>query len=145
MCCKTVIGQGSPNKAATHDVHGAALGAAEVAATRAALGWTAGPFEIPGDIRAAWNACEAGAARQAEWQRRFAAYRAHPQLAAEFERRVAGARCRRTGASLPAVLNATVVQGARVATRKASQNALEALQTLLPELLGGSADLTGSN
>ena len=147
VCCKTVIGHGSPNKADTHDVHGAALGAAEVAATRAALGWAAGPFEICGEIRAAWNACEAGAARQSDWQRRFAAYAAaHPQLAAEFERRV-----RRR--ALPAhwrdacqrLLAATVGQGASIASRKASQNVIEALQALLPELLGGSADLTGSN
>jgi transketolase len=147
ICCKTLIGNGSPNKAGTHDVHGAALGAAEVAATRAALGWTAAPFEIPTHIRAAWNARAAGAARQSDWQRRFAAYaEAHPELAAEFERRV----CRRT---LPThwheasrKLLATVVAGrASIASRKASQNALEALLPLLPELLGGSADLTSSN
>src|SRR6202140_5250900 len=89
VCCKTVIGQGSPNKAGTHDVHGAALGAAEAAATRAALGWSAGPFDIAPEIRAAWDARDAGAARQADWQRRLAAYHeAHTQLAAEFERRV---------------------------------------------------------
>src|SRR3981081_1397407 len=89
VCCKTIIGKGSPNKAGTHDVHGAALGAAEAAATRASLGWTAGPFEIPGEIRSAWNARAAGTARQSGWQRRLAAYaQAHPQLAAEFERRV---------------------------------------------------------
>ena len=147
VCCRTVIGHGSPNKAGTHEIHGAALGAAEVAAARAALGWTAEPFEIPGEIRAAWNARATGAARQAEWQRRFAAYaEAHPQLAAEFERRV-----RRR--ALPAnwcdasqrLLAATVAQAAGIASRKASQNAIEALQPLLPELLGGSADLTGSN
>jgi transketolase len=147
VCCKTVIGHGSPNKAGTHDVHGAALGAAEVAATRTKLGWTAAPFEISGEIRAAWNACAAGAARQADWERRFGAYaQAHPQLAAEFERRVR----RRV---LPAqwqeasqrLLAAAAAQGASIATRKASQNAIEALQPLLPELLGGSADLTGSN
>jgi transketolase len=147
VCCKTVIGKGSPNKAGSHDVHGAALGAAEVAATRAALGWTAAPFEIAEEIRAAWSAREAGAARQAEWQRRLAAYAAaHPQLASEFERRV----IRR---ALPAAwqevsaqaLGAAVRTAAGVASRKASQNAIETLQPLLPELLGGSADLTGSN
>jgi len=147
VCCKTVIGQGSPNKAATHDVHGAPLGAKEVAATRSNLGWTAGPFEISSDIRAAWNARESGAARQAEWERRFAAYRvAHPRLAAEFERRA-------SRLALPAnwpqaalwLLNAADTQAASVATRKASQDALEALLPRLPELLGGSADLTGSN
>src|SRR6202042_2097093 len=147
VCCKTVIGHGSPNRAGSHDVHGAALGAAEVAATRAARGWTAAPFEISGEIRAGWDAREAGAARQAQWQRRRSAYtQAYPQLAAEFERRV----CRR---ALPdrwpqasAKLLASVVRSAAtVATRKASQSAIEALRPLLPELLGGSADLTGSN
>ena len=99
VCCKTMIGKGSPNKAGTHDVHGAALGAAEVAATRTALGWADGPFQIAARIRAAWDARAAGAARQAEWQRRLKAYRqAHPQLAAEFERRVLRGRCRVTGA-----------------------------------------------
>jgi transketolase len=147
VCCKTVIGYGSPNKAGTHDVHGAALGAKEVAATRSSLGWTARPFEISAEIRAAWNAAEAGAARQAEWEHRFAAYRrAHPQLAAEFERRVSR---RALPADWPAAARAllagTAAQAASLATRKASQNALEALQPLLPELLGGSADLTGSN
>jgi transketolase len=147
VCCKTVIGHGSPNRAGSHDVHGAALGAAEVAATRAARGWTAAPFEISGEIRAGWDAREAGAARQAQWQRRRSAYtQAYPQLAAEFERRV----CRR---ALPdrwpqasAELLASVVRSAATAaTRKASQSAIEALRPLLPELLGGSADLTGSN
>jgi len=147
VCCKTVIGHGSPNRAGSHDVHGAALGAAEVAATRAALGWTAAPFEISAEIRAGWDAREAGAACQAEWQRRRSTYtQAHPQLAAEFERRV----CRR---ALPQrwpqasaePLAGVVHAAATVASRKASQSAIEALRPLLPELLGGSADLTGSN
>jgi len=147
VCCKTVIGCGSPGKAGTHDVHGAALGAAEVAATRARLGWTTAPFEIPAEIRAAWNARAAGAQRQREWERRLAAYAAvYPELAAEFERRVIRRAlpvhweeaCRR-------LLAATVARGVALATRKASQNAIEALLALLPELLGGSADLTGSN
>ena len=147
VCCKTVIGQGSPGKAGTHEVHGAALGPAEVQATRASLDWRAAPFEIPTEIRAAWNARETGAACQADWERRFVAYsQAHPQLAAEFERRV---RQR----ALPAtwdeasrrLLLETAALAASIATRKASQNAIEALQPLLPELLGGSADLTGSN
>ncbi len=147
VCCKTVIGQGSPNKADTHDVHGAALGAAEAAATRAALGWTAGPFQIPPAIRAAWDAREAGAARQAEWQRRFAAYaQAHPQLAAEFERRVVLRALPGNWRQASADALAKVVgERADIASRKASQNAISALQPLLPELLGGSADLTGSN
>ncbi len=147
VCCKTVIGHGSPNRAGSHDVHGAALGAAEVAATRAARGWTAAPFEISAEIRAGWDAREAGAAGQAQWQRRRSAYtQAYPQLAAEFERRV----CRR---ALPdrwpqasaEVLASVVRSAATVASRKASQSAIEALRPLLPELLGGSADLTGSN
>jgi transketolase len=147
ICCKTVIGRGSPNKAGSHDVHGAALGAAETAATRAALNWSAPPFEIADEIRAAWDARAAGAERQAEWQRRLDAYRAaHPQLAAEFERRV----CRRAlpeqwPAEAARLLAASAAQAASIASRKASQNAIEALRPLLPELIGGSADLTGSN
>ncbi len=147
VCCKTIIGKGSPNKAGTHDVHGAALGAAEVAATRAALGWTAGPFEISEEIRDAWDARAMGSKRQADWQRRFAAYaQAYPDLAAEFERRVSS---RQLPADWPTAtaeaLAKAVGSRASVASRKASQNALEALQPLLPELLGGSADLGGSN
>jgi transketolase len=147
VCCKTVIGQGSPNKAGTHDVHGAALGAAEAAATRAALGWSAGPFDIAPEIRAAWDARDAGAARQADWQRRLAAYHeAHPQLAAEFERRVVmralPANWRQASAD---ALAKVAGERAGIASRKASQNAIEALLPLLPELLGGSSDLTGSN
>jgi len=147
VCCKTVIGHGSPNKAGTHEVHGAALGTAEVAATRANLGWAGAPFEISPQIRAAWDATGQGAARHAEWQRRFAAYAAaHPQLAAEFERRV----CRRAlpegwAQAARELLAATVADGSAIASRKASQDAIAALQPLLPELLGGSADLTGSN
>ena len=147
VCCKTVIGKGSPNKAGSHEVHGAALGAAEVAATRAALGWQGAPFEIPAAVRAAWDARPAGAAAQARWQRRFDAYaQAYPQLAAEFERRV---RARALPADWHArsaqLLAAVLRQAPGVASRKASQHAIELLQPLLPELLGGSADLTGSN
>jgi transketolase len=147
VCCRTVIGHGSPNKAGTHDVHGAALGAAEVAATRAALGWPHAPFEIPTEIRAAWDQREAGAARHREWNARFEAYRsAHPELAAEFERRVMR---RALPAAYPArsaeALAKVVAEAATIASRKASQNAITALLPLLPELLGGSADLTGSN
>ena len=147
ICCKTVIGKGSPNKAGTHDVHGAALGAAEVAATRAALGWTAGPFEIAEEIRDAWDARAVGAKRQADWQRRFAAYaEAYPDLAAEFERRVSSRQLPTGWPTATAEALAKVVGSrASVASRKASQNAIEALQPLLPELLGGSADLGGSN
>ncbi|MFI4868403.1 MAG: transketolase [Steroidobacterales bacterium] len=147
VCCKTVIGKGSPNKAGTHDVHGAALGAAEVAATRAALGWTDGAFQIAPEIRAAWDAREAGAARQADWQRRLTAYaQAEPQLAAEFERRVVRRALPVNWPEASAAAIARVAaERAAIATRKASQNAIDALLPLLPELLGGSADLTGSN
>jgi transketolase len=146
VCCKTVIGRGSPNKAGTHDVHGAALGAAEVAATREALGWTSAPFEIPDDLAAAWNAREAGAARERDWRRRFEAYRsAHPAEAAEFERRMAGALPTAWPAHVVAACAAAATRADPVATRKASQNALDALAPGLPELFGGSADLTGSN
>jgi transketolase len=147
VCCKTVIGKGSPNKAGSHDVHGAALGAAEAVATRTALGWAAGPFQIAPGIRAAWDARAAGAARQADWQRRLEAYgQAHPQLAAEFERRVVlRALPRHWRDASAAALAKVLEQRAGIASRKASQNAIEALLPLLPELLGGSADLTGSN
>jgi transketolase len=144
ICCRTVIGQGAPNKAGGHDVHGAALGAAEVAATRAALDWTAAPFQIPPDIAAAWDARTRGAQAHAEWSARMDAYRAeHPALAAEFERRMAGELPDHFADRLPALLAAVPVD--TVATRKASQRALDALAPLLPELFGGSADLTGSN
>jgi len=146
ICCKTVIGKGSPNKAGTHDVHGAALGAAEVAATRQALGWSAAPFEVPAEVSAAWNACARGAAAQAEWNVRFAAYRsAFPTQAAEFERRMRGELPVNWAASLSDALGAIAGKTDAIATRKASQNALDALAPLLPEFFGGSADLTGSN
>ena len=146
ICCKTVIGQGSPNKAGTHDVHGAALGAAEVQATRDALGWTAAPFEIPADIAAAWDAKARGVAAERAWRQRFEAYRTqYPLEAAEFERRMAGDLLPDYAAKLPAVFEAAAAKADAVATRKASQNALDALAPLLPEFFGGSADLTGSN
>jgi transketolase len=146
ICCKTVIGMGSPNKAGTHDVHGAALGAAEVQATREALGWTAAPFEIPADIAAAWNARERGAAAERAWRQRFEAYRtAFPAEAAAFERRMAGDLSPDFEARLPALFESISAKADPVATRKASQNALDALAPLVPEFFGGSADLTGSN
>ena len=146
IACKTVIGQGSPNKAGTHDVHGAALGAAEVAATREALGWSSPPFEIPADIAAAWDAREAGAAAERAWRERFEAYRvAFPTEAAEFERRMAGELQPDWAAKLPERLVAVAARPEAVATRKASQNALDLLAPLVPEFFGGSADLTGSN
>ncbi|MGH8804208.1 MAG: transketolase [Polaromonas sp.] len=146
ICCKTVIGKGSPGKAGTHDVHGAALGAAELAATREALGWTAAPFEVPADVAVAWNAVERGQAAERAWRLRFEAYRTlYPAHAAEFERRMAGDLLPAFAEKLPELLAAIAAQPEAVATRKASQNALNALAPLLPEFFGGSADLTGSN
>jgi transketolase len=146
ICCKTVIGQGSPNKAGTHDVHGAALGAAEVQATRDALGWTAAPFEVPGEIAGAWNAQARGAAAEEAWQARFEAYRAqYPLEAAEFERRMAGDLLPALADKLPELFKAIAANDQQIATRKASQNALDLLAPLVPEFFGGSADLTGSN
>ncbi len=146
ICCKTVIGQGSPNKAGTHDVHGAALGAAEVAATREELGWTAPPFELPADIAQAWDARERGAAAERAWRQRFEAYRTqYPLEAAEFERRMKGDLLPDYAARLPALLEQITAKADAVATRKASQNALDLLAPLVPEFFGGSADLTGSN
>ena len=146
ICCKTVIGMGSPNKAGTHDVHGAALGAAEVAATREALGWDHAPFDIPADIAQAWNAVERGQAAEQSWRAGFDAYRAsYPDQAAEFERRMAGDLLPAFAEKLPEVLAAIAAKADAVATRKASQNALDGLSALVPEFFGGSADLTGSN
>jgi transketolase len=146
ICCKTVIGMGSPNKAGTHDVHGAALGAAEVQATRDALGWTAPPFEIPDELALAWNAVDRGAAAERAWRERFEAYRAqYPLEAAEFERRMAGDLLPAFADKLPEVLEAIATKADAFATRKASQNALDVLAPLVPEFFGGSADLTGSN
>jgi transketolase len=146
ICCKTVIGMGSPNKAGTHDVHGAALGAAEVAATREALGWTSAPFEIPEDIATAWNAVARGAAAEAAWNTQFAAYQAkYPTEAGEFVRRMAGDLLPAYAEKLPEVLATIASNATAFATRKSSQNALDAIAPLVPEFFGGSADLTGSN
>jgi transketolase len=146
ICCKTVIGMGSPNKAGTHDVHGAALGAAEVAATREALGWTAAPFEIPQDVAAAWNAVARGVAAERAWREKFEAYRTRfPLEAAEFQRRMVGDLSEGYASGLDAALATLAAKPDAVATRKASQNALDLLAPLLPEFFGGSADLTGSN
>ena len=146
ICCKTVIGMGSPNKAGTHDVHGAALGADEVAATRAALGWTAAPFEIPADIATAWNACERGQSAERDWRNRFEVYRtSYPLEAAEFERRMSGDLLPNFAKALPELLASIAARPDAFATRKSSQNALDALCSLVPEFFGGSADLTGSN
>jgi transketolase len=146
ICCKTVIGMGSPNKAGTHDVHGAALGAAEVQATRDALGWTSAPFEIPTDIATAWNAVARGAAAESAWNTQFAAYQAqYPTEADEFVRRMAGDLHPSYAEKLPAVLAGIASNATSFATRKSSQNALDVIAPLVPEFFGGSADLTGSN
>lgn len=146
IICRTTIGWGSPNKAGTHDVHGAALGQAEADATRAALGWEYGPFEIPQDIYDAWNAKPHGAKVEAEWNAKFAAYeKAHPELAAEFKRRMAGELPADWAQTVQALFGKAREITAPTATRKSSQIALETLVPALPGLFGGSADLTGSN
>ncbi|WP_350312809.1 transketolase [Dickeya fangzhongdai] len=146
LLCKTVIGFGSPNKAGTHDSHGAPLGDAEVAATREQLGWKYGPFEIPADIYAAWDARQAGQSKEAAWQQAFNAYAsAYPELAAEFTRRVSGELPASWQAESAKVIEQLQANPAKIASRKASQNALEAYGKLLPEFLGGSADLAPSN
>jgi len=146
VCCRTEIGHGSPAKAGTHDVHGAPLGAAEAAATKAALGWEAPPFTVPEDVRAAWDARERGAALRAGWEARFERYaQAFPELAAEFTRRMRGDLPEGFAAAADAWIAEVAEQATAVATRKASQQAIQRLAVALPELLGGSADLTGSN
>ncbi|WP_172199196.1 transketolase [Niveibacterium sp. COAC-50] len=146
ICCKTVIGKGSPNKAGTHDVHGSPLGADEIAATRAALGITAGPFEVSDSVRAIWNAREQGGAAQAAWADLFARYQAaYPAEAAEFLRRTSGALPADFAARADAALKEIDGKAETIASRKASQNAIQALAPLLPEFLGGSADLAPSN
>ncbi|MCL4801138.1 MAG: transketolase [Burkholderiales bacterium] len=146
VCCKTVIAKGAPNKADTHDAHGAPLGKDEVAATRAAIGWNHPPFEVPAHVYDGWDARPRGAQLEKSWEELFAKYAgAHPELAAEFRRRMAGelpADWRRHRAALLEQANA---KAESIATRKASQNTLEALGPVLPELFGGSADLTWSN
>jgi transketolase len=146
ICCKTVIGAGAPNKQDSHDVHGAPLGAAEVEAARAHIGWSHPPFEIPAEVHAAWDARTRGAAVEAHWNARFAAYRqAFPELAAEFERRMAGALPADWDTHVAAVLAKIADKAETIASRKASQNSIEAFAPKLPELIGGSADLAGSN
>ncbi|MGG1946150.1 transketolase [Trinickia sp. NRRL B-1857] len=146
ICCKTVIGKGAPTKAGGHDAHGAPLGAQEIAATREAIGWKWEPFVIPEEVYAAWDAKEAGAAREAQWNDAFAQYRAkYPQEAAEFERRASGKLPADWAAKAQAIIAGANERAETVATRKASQQTIEGLAAALPELLGGSADLTGSN
>ncbi len=146
ICCKTVIGKGSPNKAGSHDAHGAALGEKEVAATRAAIGWNYPPFEVPQNVYAGWDARARGAAVEGEWNQRFAAYQMrHAELAREFGRRMAGELPAGWSAHCEALLSNIDAKAETIATRKASQNAIEGLAPALPEFVGGSADLTGSN
>jgi transketolase len=146
ICCKTIIGWGSPNKQGTEATHGAPLGDAEIAATRAELGWTAAPFVVPDDIRAGWDARAKGAAVEKAWQRRFADYRAaHPEFAAEFERRQRGDTPADWRGKLQEFVAAQIEKPAAIATRSASQQVLNVLGAAIPEMLGGSADLTGSN
>lgn len=146
ICCKTVIGFGSPNKAGGHDVHGAPLGAAEIAATREHLGWNHPAFEIPAEVYAEWDHRALGTTAEASWTATFAAYRAaFPELAAEFERRIKGDLPANWSEHVAAQLAAINAKGETVASRKASQIAINALAPALPEFLGGSADLTGSN
>lgn len=146
ICCKTVIGKGSPNMAGTHNVHGAALGDKEIAATREALGWNYPPFEVPADVYAAWDAKAKGAAQEAAWNEVLGAYaQQFPQLAAELQRRMAGELPGNLDQAVTAYIASCVEKKETIATRKASQNAIQALAPVLPEFLGGSADLTGSN
>jgi transketolase len=146
LCCKTRIGQGSPNKAGGHDVHGAPLGIDEIKAMRASLDWPHEPFAIPVDVTEQWDSRAEGRRVETDWQRRFEEYSdAHPQLASEFQRRVAGDLPANWAAETRKLLTDWQQAMPNVATRKASQNALDALASMLPELLGGSADLTGSN
>ncbi|ENO3976189.1 transketolase [Aeromonas veronii] len=146
ICCRTIIGYGSPNKSGSHDCHGAPLGNDEIAAARAFLKWDHAPFVIPADIAAEWNAQEKGAALEADWAAKFAAYEAaHPTLAAEFKRRSTGELPANWAAESAKIIETLQANPAKIATRKASQNALEAFGKLLPEFMGGSADLAPSN
>ncbi len=146
ICCRTVIGAGAPNKQGSHDVHGAPLGDVEVAAARTHIGWSHPPFEIPDDVYAAWNAREKGAAAEHAWNERLDAYaRAYPELAAEFARRINGELPADWEAHANAVADDVERKAETIATRKASQNTIEAFAPKLPELIGGSADLAGSN
>src|SRR5690606_15946442 len=146
ICCKTIIGFGSPNKEGKEECHGAALGDAEIALTRERLGWKHGPFEIPDDIYAAWNARDKGAEEESNWKALFNGYRQqYPELAAELARRLSGDLPADFSEKAEAYIRQCQEKMEKVATRKASQNTLDAFGPLLPELLGGSADLAGSN
>ncbi len=146
ICCKTIIGKGSPNKSGSHDCHGSALGEAEVAATRAEIGWPHEPFVIPQDVYDGWNQKDKGAKREGDWNAKFDAYaKAFPAEAAEFKRRMAGELPANWKALTDAIIAETNEKAEKLATRQASQKAITALAPILPEFLGGSADLTGSN
>lgn len=146
ICCKTIIGKGSPNKSGSHDCHGSALGEEEVAATRKNIGWNYPPFEIPADVYAGWDQKAKGAKVEAEWNAKFEAYaKAYPAEAAEFKRRMAGELPANWKKATTEIIAAMNEKAETVATRKASQNVIAALAPVLPEFLGGSADLTGSN
>ncbi|EJL6589164.1 transketolase, partial [Vibrio cholerae] len=146
ICTKTIIGFGSPNKAGSHDCHGAPLGNDEIKAAREFLGWEYAPFEIPADIYAEWDAKQAGASKEAAWDEKFAAYaKAYPAEAAEYKRRVAGELPANWEAATSEIIANLQANPANIASRKASQNALEAFGKLLPEFMGGSADLAPSN
>ena len=146
ICCKTTIGMGSPNKEGTHDVHGAPLGADEIAATRARIGWNHAAFEIPADVYAAWDGKARGSFFESNWNTRFVAYQAaFPELAAEFSRRMAGELPAEWSAGAAKAVAEIAAKTENIATRKASQNAINAFAPLLPELIGGSADLASSN
>lgn len=146
VCCRTIIGKGSPNKQGTESCHGAALGNDEVALTREALGWAHAPFDIPDEIRGAWDGCARGASLESDWQAGFDAYRAaYPELADEFLRRLQGDLPADFTERADTFIAECLTAGADVASRKASQQTLNAMGPILPELLGGSADLAGSN
>jgi transketolase len=146
ICCKTVIGKGAPKRAGTAKAHGEALGAEEVAATRTAIGWNHPPFEVPRQVYEGWDAKKRGAELERGWNEKFAGYvKTHPELAAVFRRRIAGEPPSNWSSHCAGLLEAANAKGETIATRKASQNAIEGLAPILPELIGGSADLTGSN
>ncbi|MGH8562129.1 MAG: transketolase family protein, partial [Nevskiales bacterium] len=146
ICCKTVIGYGAPTLAGTAKTHGAALGEAEVAGAREKLGWTSGPFEVPAPIRAGWDAKSNGRRAESRWRKAFAAYReAHPDQAAEFERRMKGELPANWATTVDKFVADSQAQGTEIASRKASQNTLNVIGPVLPELIGGSADLAESN
>ncbi|MBO9495046.1 transketolase [Thalassotalea sp. G20_0] len=146
ICCKTIIGFGSPNKAGKEECHGAPLGDDEIKLTRERLGWQHAPFEVPADIYNQWNATAAGAIKESAWNEKFAAYQAqYPELAAEFTRRQKGDLPADFAEKASAYIKSCQQEGEKIASRKASQNTLNAYGPILPELLGGSADLAGSN